>query len=238
MSSTTGFTTDEMRNLHSLVRAAWLRVCGIVFVLVLGLVALMSMVTLMKRMWYLAWMLFSAYGPLIWLVKTMCTQLYELVESACNVSLHVRASSNNRYLVRALADTLRQVALRGEAEVEVEMAEEEVTGASVYKLMLLPKTLKCSLRITKGSRSHEIEVRSLHSDAIEYGRKNELLYPTDFHVYCRATSMCSFFCLPIISKRNSSLLDFFSKQNEVMLFLQEWLGDMYVEYMRASVGMV
>ena len=183
-------------------------------------------------------MLFSAYGPVFWLVKTMCTQLYELVESACNVSLHVRPSGNNRYLVRALADIPRRVALRGEAEIEVEMTEEAVTGASVYKLMLSPKTLKCSLRITKGSRSHEIEIRSLHSDAMECGRKKELLYPTDFHVYCRATSMCSFFCLPIISKRNNSLLDFFSKQNEIMLFLQEWLGDMYADYMRASVGMV
>ena len=49
MSSTTGFTTDEIRDIHSLVSAAWVRVCGIVFVLVLGLVALMSMVTLMKK---------------------------------------------------------------------------------------------------------------------------------------------------------------------------------------------
>ena len=238
VSSTTGFTTVELRDIHSLVRAAWLRVCGILLVSVLGLVAFISLVMLMKTMWYLSWMLFSAYGPLLWAVKRMCTQLYELAESACNVSLHVRASGNNRYLVQALSNILRQVALRGEAEVQVEVAEEEVTGASVYKLMLLPKTLKCSLCIKKGGKSHEIEIQSLHSDAVVCGPKKEVLYPTDFYVFCRATSMLSFFSLPIRSDSESLFLQFVSRQNEVMLFLQEWLGDIYIDYMRATVGMV
>ena len=98
--------------------------CGLVSLLVLGLGALIAMITLVESRSYLAWMLVSASGALVWALKTMYTQMVHFVESACNVSLHVRAKGKNKFLVQALADTLGKLAIRSEADVEVEKAEE------------------------------------------------------------------------------------------------------------------
>ena len=237
-STTTGFVSDELYGMQFLVRAAWWRMCGLVSLLVLGFGALIAMITLVESGSYLAWVLVSAYGALAWALKTMYTQMVHFVESACNVSLHVRGKSKNKYLIQALAETLEKLAIRSEAEVEVEKGEEEMTGAAVYKLLLLPNSLKCSVRISKGEKSHEVEICSLHSDAVACGPRQEMHYPTEFHVYCRVASMFFFLSLPFRANSGMEILRLASRQHEVLSFLQAWLADMYADYMRASVGMV
>ena len=77
VSSTTGFTSAELHGIHFLVRATWLRMCGLVSLLVLGLGALIAMITLVQSRSNLAWMLVSAYGALAWALKTMYTQMVQ-----------------------------------------------------------------------------------------------------------------------------------------------------------------
>ena len=236
--STSGLRTEELDDMLVLVRVAWQHVSILVLLLLLGVAALVAISSSMETVSAFGWMLLSAFGCLLWACKAAYRKIVSIVETTCYVSLHVRGAGSNPYFVQAFGDTLRKVGLRGDANVEVENAKDEVTGAAVYKLVLLPNSLKCSLVVTKGESSHEVQVRSMHSDAVVCGPKNELQYPTDYHVYCQATSIALFFSLPLRWNRRKEVVKLVSKQKDVMSFLQEWLGAMYSDYMRVAVGMV
>ena len=238
--STNGFTSCEVHDITFLIHAAWLRLVGLFSLVAFSAMFLyVTMARLSTRndsSWI--WLLLSVSGTICWAFNTLYTQMVNVVDSACNVSLHVRAQGQNKYLVEALADVVGRLAIRSEADVEVEKGQEDSTGASVYKLMLLPKSLKCSLRVSKNGESHVVHISSLHSDGMVCGPKQELQYPTEYFIHSRIASFPFFLSIPFRFSSKIQITSLAADQKIVLTFIQNWLADVYTDYMRANVGMV
>ena len=232
---TTGhFITEGVNDLLPLAYSAWFCIVGLLIVifLIAGLIYVAA--TLMKTMWYLSYLLFLAFPPLGFAFKELSSKLHCQLKEGCTAMIGIRSDKQNKYLFESIVTILRRVTQSGEAELVVER-EEKTVGTWSWQVILVPTKKSYSLRVTSRAESKMVEVVSTQADPVVCGPKHELVRLQAIQLSITSNPTWQMLTLPCRPSYSARLL---AKRNADMTFLQNWIDDVYTEFMHAQRGTV
>lgn len=232
--STGRFTTEAADEFLQFARRAWLCIIGILMLSLFCPFLIYEIVILMKTMWYLSYLLFLVFPPLGLAFNTLWTKLRCQLKDGCCAVIHIRSEGRNSFLLEAVSAILRKVVQSGEAELVIER-EEKTVGNWSWQANLIPSTKTCSLRVTNTDESRVVELISTQTEPVVCGPKHEIVRPREVQLRITSNSVLQMLALPCWPAHSIQL---FAKRATDMKFLQNWIDDVYAEYMRAQRGTV
>ena len=232
--STGRFTTEAPNDFLALARGTWLCIIGISMVFLFCAFLIYEMTILMKTMWYLSYLLFLVFPPLGLVVNRLWTKLRCQLKDGCCAVIHIRSEGRNSYLLEAVSAILRKVIQSGEADLVIER-EEKTVGNWSWQASLVPSTKTCSLRVNSMDESKVVELISTQAEPVVCGPKHEIVRPREVELRIMSNSVLQMLALPCWPAYSIKL---FAKRATEMKFLQNWIDDVYGEYMRARRGTV
>ena len=234
------FTTTQLRDLGGVAREAWHCIIWLLVLAGSAVAAIAAVVQLAQKMWYLSWIVLSAFYPLGQMATYLWARLRAAHMDGCFAVVHVRSNNSNRFVIEAMNRLLRQIAVHGEAELTLERVDQEKSDKDVsgWKAMLRPWNQRAYLHVAKGSASYLIELASTTGEGVVCGPKHELTHPVDFLVCVQASSVLELLVLACSLEPQRDAMRLVTRQKVAMSFLRAWLDDVYRDYVRTSVGMV